>query len=565
MKQFTKKDTPEVKIISFSGQEGATGNMTLYECEDDLIAVDCGISFPDDTLPGIDLVIPDFTYVLENIHKFRGVVVSHAHEDHLGAIPFLLREVNVPIYASKVVQEFLKERIRDKASEDILNQTSMHLLDETVTPIKLGNFTIEAFNVNHSVPNSLGIVINTPQGRILHMADYKVDFQPVLDKPIDLEALTRYGKEGVLCLLSDCLGADTKGGSEPESSMNETFINLFHGAEGRQIMVTQISSNIARIYQIVKAAQKVNRKVVLGGRSIEKASEIGRNLGYLDFPEEVFVTERQAQDYYEDELVYIVAGCFGQMGSTADRISRGEHKYIQLEENCRFIVSAEPGPPGSRVPMESMRDRLVLAGAEVIYPKIYDHLHISGHGHRTDLETVAAAVKPKYFIPIGGSPSHMRAYTNMVSDMGFARDSVFELLEGENVIFTEKGAKMGKRLAAKQVFVDGKRIGEVGAIVIKDRETLSSDGVFVVVIPISKTDKTALAGAEVITRGFIYVKESKALMGQAKDIANKILDKHKGDLSNWTEVQKKIEKEIEKFLFKETGSRPLTIVHSIYV
>ena len=565
---FIKKveNKPEVKIVSFSGQEGATGNMTVYECGDDIIVVDVGISFPDDTMPGVDLVIPDFTYILENRHKIRAILVSHAHEDHLGAIPFLLRELDeVPIYASKIVQEFLKKRIIDKASEQILKNTSFHLLDETTPETTLGNFKVSAFNVNHSVPNALGISINTPQGRIIHMADFKIDFHPVLDKPINLEIITRYGKEGVLCLLSDCLGADTKGSSEPESTMNDTFVNLFKGSEGNQVMVTLISSNIARIKQIIDGAMKNNRRVVLGGRSIDDSVAIGRRLGYLNYSDDVFVSEKDCTKYPQGDLVYIVAGVFGQSGSTADRIANREHRYITLEKDCRFIVSGEPGPPGARIPMETMRDKYVLAGAEVIYPKIYDNLHISGHGHKGDLETIASLIKPKYFIPIGGSVSHMRAYTNMVGEIGFKKESVFELLEGETVLFSEHGAKRGQRLEVKTVLVDGKRIGEVGAIVIKDRETLSTDGVFVIVVPVSKQDKTSLGGVEVITRGFIYVKESKALMGRAKDLANKVIDKYQGDMSDWGSVQNKVEKEIEKFLYKETGNKPMVVVHSITV
>ena len=564
-KNNTKNKKPEVKIISFSGQEGATGNMTIYECGDEIIVVDVGISFPDATLPGVDLIIPDFTYLLENSEKIKAVIITHAHEDHLGAMPFLLREIDVPIYSTKIVQEFLKRRIKDRASEEILKRTSFHLLDASIPEIDLGNFKVSAFDVNHSVPNSVGISINTPQGRLVHMADFKMDPQPVLDKPIDLETLTNFGNEGVLCLLSDCLGADTEGGSESESSMNNTFVDLFYGAGERQIMVTLISSNLARIKQIIDAAIKVNRKVVFGGRSIEEAAKTGRALGYLNYHDDVFLSEKQAMDYQEKDLVYVIAGIFGQSGSTADRVSHGEHKYISLAKECRFVVSGEPSPPGSRIPMEAMRDRLVLAGAEVIYPKISENLHISGHGHKKDLETVASIVKPKYFIPIGGSVSHMRAYRNMIRDLGFDQKSVFELLEGDTVVFGYRGARRGKKLDVKTVLVDGKRIGEVGEIVIRDREALSNEGVFVIIVPVSKEGRMALGGVEIVTRGFIYVKESKALLGRAKDHANKIIDKYNGNMSNWGEIHRKMEKDMVKFLRKETGRQPMVIVHSINV
>ena len=250
-------------------------------------------------------------------------------------------------------------------------------------------------------------------------------------------------------------------------------------------------------------------------------------------------------------MIYIVAGAFGQHGSTADRISRDEHRFIKLERDCRFVVSSTPGPPGSRVPMEALRNRLILAGAEVIYPKVYDKLHISGHGHRGDLETIASIAKPKYFIPIGGSVSEMRAYRNMAEDIGYSKDNVFELLEGDNVSFNKGKARLGKRLKTKQVLIDGTRIGEVGAVVIRDREQLSTDGVFVIVVPVSKKDKTVVGGAEIVTRGFIYVKESRQLMGKAKDRVNKIVDKYGGNTKDWNTLYAKIEKDVSKFLYKE--------------
>ncbi len=559
-------DNRSVKIIDFSGSEGATKNMTVYECGDDIMIVDCGIGFPDDQMPGIDVIIPDFSYLLQNKEKIRGLLVTHAHEDHLGAIPYLLRDLNIPIYANKLVQAFIKERLVDKGSEQMLKDTSFHLIEDDGKEFNLGSsFTVSGFRVNHSVPTTMGYSINTPQGRILHIADFKIDWSPVLDKPIDIATISGYGAEGVLCLLSDCLGANTEGYSKSEQTMKHIFNDLYAQGEGRQVMLTTISSNISRMYQMIDAAVKEGRKVVLGGRSIQKSVEIARELGFLPFDNDVFVDHKKSGGYDQSELVYIVAGAFGQQGSTLDRIARGEHDTIYLEENSMVVFSADPSPPGTRIPVERLMDQLTLRGAEVIYSKIQENLHISGHGPRGDLTMMASIVNPKYFIPIGGSVTQMRAYREMVVDLGYDRESVFELLEGQSVIFQNGNAGMGPTIQTKPVYIDGGEIGNIGPVVIKDREILSDEGVFVVVVPIDKESKTILGSVDVITRGFIYVKESKELMGRSKDMINKVLDKQAGEVTNWQGLQTKIEKEVERFLLKETGRSPMVIVHAINV
>lgn len=555
---------PTVRIIDFSGSEGATKNMTAYECGDDIIVVDCGIGFPDDQMPGIDVIIPDFSYLLQNKEKIRGLFITHAHEDHLGAVPYLLQELNVPIYANKLVQAFIKERILDKGSEQMLKDTSFHLLEDDGKKFTVGNFTVSGFRVNHSVPRTMGFSIDTPQGKILHIADFKIDWSPVLDDPIDIATISKYGSEGVLCLLSDCLGANTEGYSRSEQTMKHIFHDLYEQAEGRQIMITTISSNISRMYQMIDAAVKEGRKVVLGGRSIVRSVEIARELGFLPFASDVFVDHRKSAGYIQSELVYIVAGAFGQQGSTLDRVSRGEHDTIFLEENSMVVFSADPSPPGTRIPVERLMDNLTLRGAEVIYSKIQENLHISGHGPRGDLTMLASIVNPKYFIPIGGSVTQMRAYKNMIADLGYEKENVFELLEGQSIVFDEGNAKTGDTITTKPVYIDGGEIGNIGPIVIKDREILSDEGVFVVVVPMSKDTKSVLGGVDVITRGFIYVKESKDLMGRSKDLVNKLLDKQEGAI-NWPSLQGKIEKDVQKFLTQETGRRPMVIVHAINV
>jgi len=563
-KQNVDSDQRALKIITLSGTESVTKNMTIYEYGNDIIAVDCGIGFPDSEMLGVDVVIPDMTYLIENSHRFKGLLITHAHEDHIGAVPYLLQQVNVPIYANKLVQGLLKEKLKEKRFRGIGENVSFHLISSETEETEIGVFKIKGFRLNHSVPEALGFAIKTPEGTIMHMADYKIDWTPVLDAPIDLGVIAEYGRNGVLCLLSDCLGSTTEGYSKSESTLNDTFQDLFEVAEGRQILVTTISSNISRMYQIINAALKLRRKVVMSGRSIDQSVRVARDLGYLPFDEDVFVTENEASSHAQKELVYIIAGCYGQQGSSLDRLSRGEHEQITLENNAMVVFSADPNPPGVAEDVERVMDNLTLKGAEVIYSKIQENLHVSGHGTRGDLITIASVVRPKYFIPIGGTVTKARAYTNMVADLGWSHEAVFELLEGESVEFHDGSAKKGARLTVKPVFVDGSTVGEVTQIVVKDREQLSSEGVFVVVVPMQE-GKILRGKVEVITRGFIYVKESKELMGKSKDVVNKILDKNGEKVDDWGNLKRRIENDVERFLFKATGRRPLIIVHSMSV
>ena len=498
------------------------------------------------------------------LNWFKGLLITHAHEDHIGAVPYLLQQVNVPIYANKLVQGLLKEKLKEKRFRGIGENVSFHLISSETEETEIGVFKIKGFRLNHSVPEALGFAIKTPEGTIMHMADYKIDWTPVLDAPIDLGVIAEYGRNGVLCLLSDCLGSTTEGYSKSESTLNDTFQDLFEVAEGRQILVTTISSNISRMYQIINAALKLRRKVVMSGRSIDQSVRVARDLGYLPFDEDVFVTENEASSHAQKELVYIIAGCYGQQGSSLDRLSRGENEQITLENNAMVVFSADPNPPGVAEDVERVMDNLTLKGAEVIYSKIQENLHVSGHGTRGDLITIASVVRPKYFIPIGGTVTKARAYTNMVADLGWSHEAVFELLEGESVEFHDGSAKKGARLTVKPVFVDGSTVGEVTQIVVKDREQLSSEGVFVVVVPMQE-GKILRGKVEVITRGFIYVKESKELMGKSKDVVNKILDKNGEKVDDWGNLKRRIENDVERFLFKATGRRPLIIVHSMSV
>lgn len=556
----------ELKIINIGGTMDVTGNLTVYETENDIVIVDCGIGFPDSDMPGVDIVIPDFSYVFENADKVKGIVLTHAHEDHLGAVPFLLKELNVPIYGNKLVNEFVRERLVDRASKAVADAAKFHEISSDSDSVAIGrDFEFEFFRMNHSVPDTLGFAIKTPQGLVLHIADFKVDWTPVLDKPLEIGKIAKYGDEGVLCLLSDCLGVTTEGYTQSEKSLDVTYESLFERAEGRQLIITTISSNISRMKQIISKAITHNRQVVLSGRSIQSSVRIARSLGYLDFDDNLFVRDKNSKKFKQEDLVYLIAGCYGQYNSALGRISRNDHYHISVEEDSMVVFSADPSPPGVREDVEKVQDQLTLKGAEVIYSEIQDNLHVSGHGTKGDIAMIAAISNPNYFMPIGGTVTKMRAYKKMVGQMGFDEDTVFEQLEGESVVFKNGKAEKGPTIDVEEVLMEGRYDEEVPAIVLKDREAISNDGLFVVIVPIDEDKGEFGNKVEVVTRGFIYVKESGKLVGEAKTLINNLVSQNKKDVKNWGKLKATIGKRVNKHLRKKTGRNPMVIVHGIKV
>ena len=555
----------KLKIITLSGTESVTKNLTVYEYGNDIILVDCGVGFPDDDQLGVNVVIPDFSYILERKERVRALFITHGHEDHIGAVPYLLREMNIPIYAGKLVQGFLNERVNDRPFKDLAGKIKFNLMTPDTQEVVLGAFKVSAFGINHSVPSSVGYAIKTPEGTVLHMADYKIDWTTVLDPAIDLGRISELGRQGVLCLLSDCLNVTTEGYSRSETTLNDTFEDIFKNSVGRQVLITTISSNISRMYQIMDAAVKNRRKVVLVGRSIEQSVSVARRLGYLPFAEDNYIKDGEASKMKQGDVVYIIAGCYGQEGSALARVSRGEHDKVELAENSLVVFSADPNPPGVEQDVERVMSTLVLAGAEILYSKIQNNLHVSGHGTKGDLIAVAALSKAKFFIPIGGTITRMRAYSNMLGELGVEKNRVFECMEGDCVEFSHGRAQKGQKIETKPVYIDNNMTDEVNPIVIRDRDQLSTDGVFVVVIPSSENGEFYPAKAEVVTRGFVYVKGSRELMDKSKQFIAKNFDKGVVKSKDWQDLKRKMESRIEDFLYKETGRRPMVIVHSITV
>ena len=552
---------PEVKIISLGGTTGVTKNMTVYECGDTIIAVDCGIGFPDSEMLGVDVVLPDVSYLVQRLDKLKAIFISHGHDDHIGAVPYVIKDLRVPVYSTKLVQGLLQVKLKEK---NMLEGVSLKLVDpDNNQSINVGPFTIDYFRVNHSVPEACGISIRTPQGTIFHCPDFKFDWTPVLDRPFDVAKMTRLAQVGVDVLLSDCLGATTEGYSRSEKSIEDTFDDLLDRAQGAQVFVTTISSNVSRMAQAISSAQKHGRKVVLSGRSIDQVVEVSKKLGYIKSDQLAFVAKEKASKFKQSELLYIVAGAYGQPESAISRISKGEHRDIELEEGAWVIFSADPNPPGVRDQVDVLIDRLTLKNAIVLYSEIQENLHVSGHGLKGDLILMATLSGAKNFVPIGGTVKHMRAYANMITELGVDRKKIFEILEGDTLILRSGVVTKGEPVMVSNVFVDGTIVGDVGQKVIEDRNLLATDGIVVVVVPINK-DKS-LGRVDIVTRGFVYVKESKSLIDDATNVIKNSYSQGTYDPKDRGAVKGRLEQSLGKFLFKKTGREPLVIVSIVEV
>jgi len=560
------KNTKKLIIRTIGSTEGVNKAFTIYEYDDEIFIVDCGIGYPDMVdMPGVDVLIPDFTYALENSHKIKGLFITHGHADHIAAVPYLLQELpDIHIYGSQFVIEMIKSSLTDRNFKHLAEGTRFHLFDPKSSPVAFKYFKLTAFGINHSVPECQGYAIETPEGKILHIADYKFDETPVLDKPFDVETVKRHADEGVLALLSDCLSIDKPGTPNSEKSLDHTFFKILEKAGNRQVFVTILSSNVSRMFQIIQAAVKYGRKIVASGRSVENVVKISRKLGYLPFPEEDFVSEKEASSYDQGSLLYIIAGCYGQPESSLGRLSRHEHNDITLESDAIVVFSGEPGPPEINVPVEKMTDTLILKGVEVIDGDVMADLHVSGHGGQVDMTRLAKLVHPKYFIPIGGTITKMRRYKSLMGSLGFNEKNVFECLEGDSVEFSNGTAKKGEHLTLAPIYISTGRGDELPPQIIKDRDMLSEDGVFVVVVgQDKKTGKVNPNIVEVVTRGFIYVKDSKELMNESKKFITKSLTSRLAQGKEWTDVRRSVEKDIDKFLYKKAGRTPLIIVHAL--
>lgn len=541
-----------LKFIALSGTTDVTENLYVYESGNDMIVVDCGVGFPDSEMFGVDLVIPDFSYVVQNKHKLRGILISHGHEDHLGALPFLLKEIDAPVYATKLVAGFIQDKFDDYEQKI----PGLKVFDPDKDVITLGVFKVTPFRVAHSVPDGVGFCIDTPEGKMFHVPDYKFDWTPVDGRPFDVEKLASLASGGALALASDSLGATTPGYTESEKEIQERITNVARNAVGK-IYFTTISSNISRMQQVINAAAKIGRKVVLVGRSIQKKAEIARDLGYISFPQGVVIDEKASARLQANQLLYIISGCYGQPGSALYRLALGEHKFLKIGKGDVVIFSADPGPPGSKNSIDLLVDKFIESDVEVHYYDMQEDLHVSGHGSQKDIEMLFALVKPKYFIPIGGTIRHMRAFDLIAQSMGAKEGQTLSLYPGDIVEFTNQNAKAAGRIHVKEILVDGLGIGDVGNVVLRDRKILSKEGIVIAIIHFDRNDGVLTDAPEILSRGFVFEEKYGRILEDASKELTRTIGTKKG--LNPTVLKNTSIDFLEKYFYQKTRRRPMVL------
>lgn len=555
-KKTAKPEKAKLPVsISFLGGLNEVGkNMTLYEYKNDMFLVDCGLSFPDQDMPGVDLVIPDFTYVERNADKIKGVVITHGHEDHIGALAYLLKIVNIPVYATRLTIGLIQGKLKEHG---ILNKANLNVV-KPGDRISMGEFEVELIHVNHSIPDAVALAIRCEAGTIVHTGDFKIDTNPIDGDMIDIARFAEIGKEGVLCMLSDSTNAERPGYTESESKVGESFEMLFRRAGNRRLIVATFASNIHRVQQIIDVAQSLGRKVALSGRSLENVVSIGAELGYLKVPDGLLVNIDMINRYPADKMVIITTGSQGEPMSALARMAFSDHRKVAVGPNDYVIISATP-IPGNEKTVSKVVNELLKLGAEVVYEKMYD-VHVSGHACREELKLMMSIVKPKYFIPVHGEQKHLMKHAGLAESVGISSKNIILADNGRVVEMTDKEIKIVGTVPAGRVFVDGYGVGDVGSVVLRDRKHLAQDGLIVVVATIDGYSGEILSGPDVVSRGFVYVRESEELIDDAKRLAQTILeDCAYNNIREWSVIKTKIRDEVSHLMYERTKRSPMIL------
>ncbi len=543
----------KLKIIPLGGLNEVGKNMTVYEYGDDMIIADCGLGFPDDDMYGVDLVIPDFTYVVKNINKVRAIAITHGHEDHIGAIPYLLREVNIPIFATRLTAGLIRGKL---AEHDLLDKAEIFEL-EAGDIFKAGCFKIEFIHTNHSISDSVALAIKTPIGMIIHTGDFKIDPTPITGEMIDLTRFGELGRKGVLALLSDSTNVETPGHCPSESQVGNRFDELFNGCTQR-IIITTFASNVDRIKQVIDCAAKHGRKVAVTGRSMENNLKIAIELGYINPPKGVLMELNQIKNLPPEKIVVMTTGSQGEPMSALYRMAFSGHKQLDIKAGDRVIISAS-AVPGNEKTVSRVINELFRRGAEVIYDK-KANIHVSGHACQDDLKLMLALVKPKFFIPIHGECRHLHTHSKVARQMGIDPKKIIIAENGSVIELTSKAIRLNGTVPSGAVFVDGTGVGDVGAMVLRDRKHLAMDGMLVTFITLSAEDGSMIAPPDIITRGFIYVKESEELIAELKEvIADVIYDCNLQHITDWTTMKGNVKSALSTFLYKRTKRNPMIL------
>ena len=548
-----KAQKPPIKVYFLGGLNEIGKNFTLYECQGDMVIVDCGLSFPDEDMPGVDSVIPDFAFVEKNRERIRGVVITHGHEDHIGAVPYLMKKLNVPVYGTALTIGLIEGKLK----EHNLSSSNLH-----VTPagshIQLGCMDVELIHVNHSIADAVALAIHSPAGTIVHTGDFKIDMTPAEGAMIDLCRFAELGKEGVLALLADSTNAERPGYTQTEQTVNNSLDSLFMRAEGKRIIVATFASSISRVQMIINCAVKYGRKVALSGRSMVNVMGIATELGYLHVPDGVLVDLNMINRYEPGQLVLITTGSQGEPMSALTRMAFSDHRQVAINPNDFIIISARP-IPGNEKTVGAVVDELLKQDCTVIYESMYD-VHVSGHACQEELKMMQALTKPKYFIPVHGEQKHLRKHAGLAMAMGMPRENIFIGDIGNVLELSEEHMKQLPDVPAGDVLVDGLGVGDVGSIVLRDRKHLSEDGLIVAVCSIDAQSGKVVSGPDIVSRGFVYVRESEALMDEARDLVYNTLEEcAREHVRDWSGMKQRIKDELSRFLYQKTRRSPMIL------
>ena len=542
-----------LKIIPLGGLLEIGKNITVFEYENDIIIVDCGLAFPEDDMLGIDLVIPDITYLEKNKDKIRGLVVTHGHEDHIGAIPYFLKQIDVPIYATGLTIGLIKNKLEE---HKLLRKTRLNTVMQGDT-ITLGNMKVEFIRSCHSIPDAVMLAIHTPVGTVVHTGDFKVDYTPIDDEKMDLGRLAELGNKGVLALMSDSTNSERKGYTMSESTVGKEFDKLFINCKKR-IVVATFASNVHRVQQIVDAAVQYGRKISVCGRSMINMIETAKGLGYIKVPDNIFIDIDMIKNYTDDQLVIITTGSQGEAMSALTRMSSGDHKKVEITPNDLVIISATP-IPGNEKFVSKVIDDLMKIGAEVVYSSLAD-IHVSGHACQEEQKLIISLIKPKYFLPVHGEYRQLQAHAETAKKVGVEQENIFMLTNGRIFEIGEKGAKLAGTVPFGKIMVDGLGVGDVGNIVLRDRQHLSQDGLIIIVLTMDSSTGEVVAGPDVISRGFVYVRESENLMDEVKKVVRQEIvrceEKH---MTDWASIKTALRDTLRDYVYQKTKRNPMIL------
>lgn len=549
----SKPSIPMLRIISLGGFGQVTSNMFVYEFEDDILLVDCGIGFPTEEMLGVDILIPDFSYLKNKLQKIRGLVLTHGHEDHVGALPYILPQIpNVPVYASK----FPAHLVMAKLAEYQNMPKTVKVLDPG-TPLQLGKFTVTSVRISHSIPDSTNLIIQTPVGTVYHGSDFKIDFTPLDGVLPELGKIAEAGNKGIHLLLSDSLGSDRPGYTPSEKSLNYTFEREMAHCEGKFIMTT-IGSNISRFSQVISAAAKLGRRVAISGRSMERNIKVALELGYLKVPNGIFVNLKEVRKLPAKNVCILMAGSGGQVESALGRLGLGEHRDVDIKPGDKILFSSSI-IPGTESAVEALIDMLAERGANVVHPDASGDLHVSGHPGQQELLLMMNLTRPNYLLPMGGSFRHMALYSKLAQSMGYSADKILLPKYNQTIEVYPNMVKMGPAIEIRRVMVDGLGVGDVGDSVLRDRQTLAKEGMVVVVVEAKQTNLSLAENVEIISRGFVFAKQSSNLLAEASDLVKKELSKRTGKLNHEHQVREIVVDTLERYFASTTGRRPMIL------